>query len=134
MEIAQGGFYMIHKAWTLGWGNADDLLAVAGLLEKIDASLVDTYAAETGQKSEEIADWMRAETWFSAQEAVDLGFADRIAADAPKAKAWNLAAYEKAPVVADEPESEPVAEDSAPDRELYQRRAASVALLGRSRP
>lgn len=96
--IAEGGFYMIHKAWTIAFGNSEDLMDTAALLEKVDASLVATYAKETGQDSAQIADWMSAETWFNAEEAVNYGFADRIAADAVKdAARWNLAAYAKAP-------------------------------------
>jgi enoyl-CoA hydratase/carnithine racemase len=42
---------------------------------------------------------MDAETWLTAQEAIDVGLADEIAADAPKnAKAWDLSAYDGAPV------------------------------------
>ncbi len=106
--IAEGGFYMIHKAWTFAYGNADDLVETAALLEKVDDSLVTTYAKETGQTPEQIREWMAAETWFSAQEAVDYGFADGLAEDAPKASAWNLSAYAKAPTAKKvEPEKEP---------------------------
>lgn len=112
VEIAQGGFFMIHKAWTVGWGNADDLLATAALLEKIDASLVDTYAAETGLPKDEIAAMMSAETWLTSAEAVEKGFADRVAEDVPKASSgWNLAAYANAPAqTAERREAAPVGE------------------------
>ena len=79
VEIAPGGFFMIHKAWTFTAGNADDLLHTAEMLEKLDASLVDTYAKKTGCAPEAIAGWMKAETWFSAGESVEHGFADRVA-------------------------------------------------------
>lgn len=96
--IAEGGFFMIHKAWTVAFGNSEDLMDTAALLEKVDASLVGTYARETGQDAEQIAAWMADETWFNAEEAVQYGFADSIAEAAPKAKAaWNLAAYAHAP-------------------------------------
>ena len=39
VHIAPGGFFMIHKAWTLAFGNADDLMDTAALLEKVDESL-----------------------------------------------------------------------------------------------
>lgn len=98
VHIAPGGFFMIHKAWTLAFGNADDLMDTAALLEKVDESLVKTYAASTGQELEQIRDWMRAETWFDADEAVQHGFADKITETSPKAKTeWNLAAYANAP-------------------------------------
>ena len=42
---------------------------------------------------------MAAETWLTAQEAIDLGLADDIGATAPKARAaWDLSAYAKPPV------------------------------------
>lgn len=70
------------------------------MLEKLDASLVDTYAKKTGCTPEKIAGWMKAETWFSAGESVERGFADRVAEAAPKAQAdWNLSVYANAPVV-----------------------------------
>lgn len=115
VEIAQGGFFMIHKAWTVGWGNSEDLLATAALLEKIDDTLADTYAAETSVKKDEIVAMMSAETWLTSSEAVEKGFADRVAEDAPKSQGqgWNLAAYANAPAPVaeqreeDEPADEP---------------------------
>jgi len=98
----KGALFMVHKAWTIAFGNSDDLLATADLLDKIDGTLVQTYADRTGQKADKVAEWMAAETWFTAQEAVDAGFADRIAETAPKAQtaAWNLTAYGRAPQMA----------------------------------
>ncbi len=122
VEIAQGGFFMIHKAWTMGWGNSDDFQSTAAVLDKIDASLADTYAKETNLEADVVLGLMAAETWVSAQEAVDMGFADRIAGDAPKGCAgWNLTAYVNAPKT--EPRSdedpatalEPPAEPNAGD-------------------
>ncbi len=118
VEIAPGGFFMVHKAWTVAFGNSDDLMETAALLEKVDASLVESYARETGQSAEEVQRMMADETWLSAQESVDLGFADRIAEAAPKASAtWNLAAYDKAPAA---PTVEPVPEPQGHDRERYE--------------
>lgn len=99
VEISEGAFVMIHKGWALAMGNADELKEMAGLLDAVDATLVRTYAKETGQDESDVLAWMAAETWFSADEAVDKGFADRIAGDAPAANAaaWNLAAYSNAP-------------------------------------
>jgi ATP-dependent Clp protease protease subunit len=106
VEMAPGSFLMIHKAWTVAYGNADDLVATAGVLEKIDASLVADYAKHTGKSEEQIATWMAEETWFSAEEAVSEGFAHRVAEDTaekPKDSAsnrWDLAAYQKPPIEA----------------------------------
>jgi len=101
VEIAKGAFFMIHNASTIAMGNASDFLETAALLEKVDASIVDTYVDVTGQDREKITAMMDAETWITAQEAVDLGFADRIAeAPVKNAASWNLSAYSKAPEIA----------------------------------
>ncbi|WP_296228580.1 head maturation protease, ClpP-related [Ralstonia sp. UBA689] len=101
IEISDGGFLMIHKAWTALWGNADDLRSEADLLDKIDATLVRTYGQRSGQSVDDISAWMAAETWFGADEAVEKGFADRkadaTAQPSAKASAWNLQAYSNAP-------------------------------------
>lgn len=119
IEIAPGGMFMIHKAWTVAFGNADDLINTADLLEKIDGSLVKTYAARTGTDAEQIAAWMAAETWLDAEEAVAAGFADRIAEAAPKARIeWDLSAYAKAPEIEQEPEPEKTYDLEAMKRRL----------------
>lgn len=100
IEAAPGSFIMIHKAWTFAFGNSDDMLKTAGLLEQIDGSLVKTYADHTGQSAEDVEAWMTAETWFEADKAVELGFANRVAEKSKKAKAsaqWDLSAYQNAP-------------------------------------
>lgn len=96
--ISESGFIMIHKAWTVAFGNSDDFVETASLLERVDKTLVDTYAKKTGRSAEEIAEWMSNETWFTAQDAVDYGFADRVSEVAQKVNAkWNLSAYAHAP-------------------------------------
>lgn len=117
VEIADGGFFMIHNAWTYAYGNKSDLAETISLLEKIDAGIVSDYANRTGKTSDEIAAWMDAETWFTAQEAIDNGFCDRLAPVADKkntagAKSWNLAAFNKAPkALTDPPQTEPDLEE-----------------------
>ena len=65
---------------------------------------------------------MAAETWMDADRAVELGFADSIAdgKDAPKAKAWDLSAFEHAPKQKPEESEEKSAQ---PDREALRRDA-----------
>jgi ATP-dependent Clp protease, protease subunit len=101
VHIAEGGMFMIHKGWTLGIGNADDLRKVASLLDQIDESLVATYASKTGQDPDQIRQWLTAETWFTAEESVQYGFATQIASTADSTKqnasSWDLSAYARAP-------------------------------------
>ena len=114
--MAPGSFLMIHKAWTFSYGNADDLRKQAELLDQLDGSFVRTYAKRSGQGEEQLATWLAAETWFSDQDAVRQGFADRVAEeDAPKDQAvsWNLAAFEHAPSATIAPTARPKASKEA---------------------
>lgn len=141
--IASGGMFMIHNAWTMAWGDKTDLTKTATLLGKIDSTLAATYAAKTGKTVEEIAAYMDAETWFTAQEAVDVGFVDEISAaqngqnGTQNASAWNMSVYRNAPKPAkpapkqEQQPPEPKTPDPAPlnfDREAAARRLA-VALI-----
>lgn len=100
--MAAGSFMMIHKAWTMALGNSDDLRQTADLLEKIDGTLAQTYADKAGTAADGFAALMAAETWFTGDEAAALGLCDEIATVQPKAaaqaKAWDLSAYDAAPL------------------------------------
>mgnify|MGYP007071590346 CR=1 FL=1 len=108
--MSQGSMIMIHKAWSIALGNADDFMATAALLEKIDGTIAETYAAAAERRKKSAPDFMALmadETWLTAQEAIDAGLADEVSdVSAPKAK-WDLSAYDKPPVQAQEPEPEP---------------------------
>jgi len=98
VTIADGAFLMIHRAWALVLGNANDLDDAARLLRKFDDAIVDIYARRTGQDAKAINKWMDAETWFTAQEAVDAGFADRVGTTAQgDAEAFDLSLYTNVP-------------------------------------
>lgn len=99
VEMAPGAFMMIHKAWTLAFGNAEDLLSTAALLEKIDGSLAADYAKKTGKSVAQVEKWMSAETWFTAEEAVTEGFADSVAKNEPEGveNGWDLSIFDHAP-------------------------------------
>lgn len=98
VEISEGGFYMVHNAWTIAIGNASDFAKTVSLLNKVDGSLAEAYAKKSGKTVDEAKAWMDAETWFSAQEAVDAGLVDRVAeGKAQNASDWNLSAYDNRP-------------------------------------
>lgn len=99
VEIAEGSFFMIHNAWTLAMGDKNSLLETAALLDKVDAAIAADYSKKTGKDNAAIAELMNAETWLSAQDAVDQGFCDKLqeGSQANDLKQWNLSAYDKAP-------------------------------------
>lgn len=106
VEITEGGFYMIHNGWTFAMGNKHEMRKNADLLDKVDAAIVNDYARRTGIDVAQLVQWMDAETWFSAAEAIEHGFANRLAALPDKGEGgpenasnrkWNLSAFDKTP-------------------------------------
>lgn len=81
IEIAEGGFFMIHNARMMTFGEAEDFERAATVLRTVNDTIRETYAARTGQTAEKLKAWMDAETWFSGNEAVANGFATRVVAN-----------------------------------------------------
>jgi ATP-dependent Clp protease protease subunit len=69
---------MIHNAWTFAMGFAADLRKIADDLDKIQTSMVPVYAQKSGLPDEKIIELLDAETWMTADEAKEYGFADEI--------------------------------------------------------
>lgn len=78
VKIAPTAQIMIHKAWTDSQGNADDLEHQANVLGTIDQSIASAYEKKTGMNQDELLQMMSNETWLTAKDAVDKGFADEI--------------------------------------------------------
>jgi len=69
---------MIHNPATVIFGEASDLASGIKMLSEVKESIINAYEQRTGQPRSKISNMMDAETWFSAQKAVELGFADKI--------------------------------------------------------
>ena len=116
VEIADGAFMMIHKAQGAAYGTDNELRSVADVITMVERSIVDLYINATKQTPEQIQQWMDAETWFTADEAVANGFAQRVTSrlvDTPTSLAnisWNLSAYNNAPKALLEPPNPPAPE------------------------
>lgn len=98
--MGQGTQYMIHNSQGMAMGDRNELRALADLMEKVDGGMLDAYMAKSGKPEATIRGWMDAETWFTAEQAVDNGFADRVNTSGKKAKAsaeWKLDAFANAP-------------------------------------
>jgi ATP-dependent Clp protease protease subunit len=78
IKIAEAGFLMIHDAWGMSVGNADDMRKMAETLETTSGAIADVYTSRTKNKAEKVRDWMREETWFTGADAVKEGFADQV--------------------------------------------------------
>jgi ATP-dependent protease ClpP protease subunit len=81
IRMAENALWMIHEPWTVAMGNSADLLKQSDLLDTVAEQIVSIYVRRTGLTGEEIRDLMRAETWYTAPQALAAGFVDAI--DAP---------------------------------------------------
>lgn len=78
VRMNQNAFFMAHNASGCVLGDANAMRHEAELLEKINRSLGKTLAIRSGKEISEILAMMDRETWFDADEAKDIGFADEI--------------------------------------------------------
>lgn len=80
ISIANGAYMMIHKPFSFlcDYYNADELEKTANALNKIQEGIVDAYMERTGLTEKECNKLINAETWFTAKEAVEKGFADEV--------------------------------------------------------
>lgn len=69
---------MIHDPWGFAIGDSREMRETADLLDREKIIIVNMYASGTDIDPKRLADMMAEETWMSADEAVDLGFADEI--------------------------------------------------------
>lgn len=69
---------MIHKAWTLLSGNADDIDKTRADLARQDMKLASIYAEKAGGDLDDWLQAMSAETWYTAEEALEAGLVDAI--------------------------------------------------------
>jgi ATP-dependent Clp endopeptidase proteolytic subunit ClpP len=77
--MAENALMMIHNAWGAAMGDADVMRKMAETLDKVSGSIILAYTEKTGKDAQEMAQMMADETWFTAAEALDMGFADQIA-------------------------------------------------------
>lgn len=78
VRIAEDAMFMIHEAWNIEIGEADDMRHQADLLDKFNEQMARLYVKRTGKSTAKIREMMKAETWMSGAEAVKEGFADSV--------------------------------------------------------
>ncbi len=78
IEVCKGSFVMVHNPFAMTMGESDDLRSTADVLDKMKKSMVEIYTARTGLDEAEVSSIMDNETWMTAEEAVEKGFADSV--------------------------------------------------------
>lgn len=144
VSMMRNATMMIHDASGLTIGNAADHEEMVGLLNQLSNNIASIYSERAGG---DVADWrnhMKAETWYTAQEAVDAGLADNMLGreGKPANARWNSRlnqtgeSGEPADDVETQPVEEPdpvpetqVAEEAADGRKLSDMLARADALI-----
>lgn len=76
--MAKNAMMMIHNPWTMAFGDAAELRKTADVLDKYRDSIVDAYTDKSDKDRKAMIAILDAETWYTAQEAVDDGFATEV--------------------------------------------------------
>lgn len=78
-EISPVAMIMIHNVSISGAsGDYHDMQKNVEILKQMNSALAKAYAEKTGKSEEEILKLMDRETWLTANQAVEMGFSDKV--------------------------------------------------------
>jgi ATP-dependent protease ClpP protease subunit len=89
VEMADASLFMIHDPSGMVAGTSDDMRKMANALDQHAEILAGIYTKRTGKTSAQIRAAMTAETWFTAQEAIQFGLADKCTEQLAMAACWH---------------------------------------------
>jgi ATP-dependent protease ClpP protease subunit len=95
--MAEGSLMMIHSAWSMVAGNAEDLRKEAEVLDVHDKTIREIYGHRTERSDEVIEEMMVNETWMDGAEAILFGFADSLGGELRAAASVDFSKFNKAP-------------------------------------
>jgi ATP-dependent protease ClpP protease subunit len=75
--VQPGSMLMIHDAAGMCIGDAAEMAQMKETLDKVSDNIASIYASRSGRDRAYWRDQMKAETWYTADEAVAAGLADR---------------------------------------------------------
>lgn len=139
-EMPKNTFAMVHQASTVAVGTSEDMRDAADMLDKVDSSLRNIYMDRMGADEAKATEIMAKDTYLTAAECMDLGFATALIEDikatakfdlARAALPDNVAAIFKAeadPVV--DPAADPVIDPELPDTPVAKQIEALATTAG----
>ena len=78
VEIADAALFMIHDPSGMVAGTSEEMRKMADALDQHAEVLAGIYSKVTGRPTAQIRAAMKEETWFTAQEAIQFGLADKM--------------------------------------------------------
>lgn len=79
--IGEGAMFMIHKPMAGTYGNSVELLDMIDLLDNIENQMINIYKKKVSISDAELQKMILDETWINAEDAINMGFATRLAED-----------------------------------------------------
>jgi ATP-dependent Clp protease protease subunit len=95
--MPENAMLVLHDPSGLVAGTAADMRAMAEALDRMKAGMVAAYRDKSDRSDAEIEALMAAETWLSAQEALELGLADRVDQPVRMAAHFDLSRFRNPP-------------------------------------
>ena len=139
-EMPKNTFAMVHQASTFAVGTADDMRDAADTLDKVDGSLRGIYMDRMGVDEAKAKEIMAKDTWLTADESMDLGFATALIEDIKATAKFDLARAALPDNVAaifksegepePEPQPEPAPEPELPDTPVAKQIEALANIAG----
>jgi ATP-dependent protease ClpP protease subunit len=78
VKISPTAQIMIHNVWSMAMGDYRDLQHESDMLKNYNKTISNAYRIKTGLEESELLDMMDNETWLTAQDSKEKGFADEI--------------------------------------------------------
>jgi ATP-dependent Clp endopeptidase proteolytic subunit ClpP len=93
ISIAKNGIVMIHNPATIAAGDAAEFTKMAAILAKVKGSMISAYKRHSPLSVAKISAMCDEETWMTAEEAVENGFAERVLSDAAIAASLDFSKF-----------------------------------------
>jgi ATP-dependent Clp endopeptidase proteolytic subunit ClpP len=138
--MADNAMMMIHNPWDCACGDAVELRRAADKLDRIRDQLVGIYSGQTSLDADELIPMLDAETWMTADEALEKGFVTEIAPAlqiaACNVKAFGFRKVPDSPLITvmamgQNRAAEPAPQMKEAPMDLYKTRAALVAAIAK---
>ena len=81
VKMSPVALLMIHNASTCTSGDYRDMQHTADVLQTVNTAIMQAYIAKTGKTEDELREMMDKETWLTANQCIEYGFADEIIKD-----------------------------------------------------
>lgn len=81
VKMSPVALLMIHNASTCTSGDYRDMQHTADVLQTVNTAIMQAYIAKTGKTEDELREMMDRETWLTANQCIEHGFADEIIKD-----------------------------------------------------